>query len=536
MFRVLHVSSEAERICALFESYPDAHGTHGEGVANAAKGGKLEIRTTARTVRQKVTPKVWQKHLDGDRPLGLFALRRDSTCMWGAIDVDDYTLSNAEIATRIKREKLPLLVCRTKSGGSHAYVFFERPIAARALMDWLRDAAKLLGVAGSELFPKQDKVLWDEGDFGSWLNMPYLGGDSTERYCVNDKGKGLTLRQFLDAAEKLRVDPDKLPPIASDEEQRAKKRRSRGNEITGGGSEEDWVDGPPCLQQLAAAKFGEGRRNNGLMGVIVYAKKKRPETWQVYVKELCAKYMDPPLTDAEIDETIKSNQSKSYNYKCRDEPLKSICNSALCRTRRFGVGGGGAVGNMPKLANLAVLNTDEPVWFLDVEETRVMFSTADLLGYSGFQQKTMESTRTVPPPMKREDWFKVLQALLETVVVIDAPTEVGMSGQFFEILEGLLTDRQQAQTREELLLGKPWTDDASQRVWFRLRDLQDACERVRFRAMTRTKMIAKIKEVGGQNDFFKLNGRGVNVWSIPMDKLSRQTEPHRTPDLPEEVI
>lgn len=514
---------------SLFEGFADAHGTHGRGVANAAKGGKLEIRTTARTIREPVTVKLWQQHLSGKMPLGIITLRRDSTCMWGAIDVDDYTLSHAEISQRLKREGLPMIVCRTKSGGAHIFVFFSKPIDARVLMDWLRSVSALLGVSGSEVFPKQEKVLWDSDDLGSWLNMPYLDGDKTERYAVNEKGKGMTLRQFLDAAEKLRVDPDNLPATST----------VKPTGVKGGGPvDPSFGDGPPCIQTLAGQKVQKGSQNDGLMAFAVLAKKKYPDKWQAVLKEWARLHFDPPIQEDDdgLKAVIKGNTIKAYNYKCKQQPIVSVCNSALCRTRRFGVGGGGAAGNLPKMGNLAVLNTDEPVWFLDVEDARIMLSTQDLLGFAGFQAKTMEATRTVPPMLKKDTWVGLLQSLLETVVVIDAPPEVGVSGQFFEILESLLTDRQQANAKEELLLGKPWHDEATGRVYFRIRDVQEACERVRFRNMSRTKMIAKIKEMGGTHDFMKLRGRGVNVWSVPDGTLSRQEEPHKTPELPEEVI
>src|SRR5690606_8239893 len=127
------------------------------------------------------------------------------------IDVDDYSVSHAEVVERVKREGLPLVACRTKSGGLHLYAFFIRAIQAVELIKWLRSAAALLGFGSSEVFPKQAKVLWENGDFGSWLNMPYLGGDKTDRYSVNEKGKGLTLGQFLDTAEAAQMDPDALP-------------------------------------------------------------------------------------------------------------------------------------------------------------------------------------------------------------------------------------------------------------------------------------------------------------------------------------
>lgn len=517
------MQTDAARIMSLFEGYADAYGTHGKGIANVAKGGKLEIRTSARTISQPVTEEVWAEHLSGKSPLGVFAIRRDSTCMWGAVDVDDYTLTHGEIVQKLKREKLPMVVCRTKSGGAHIYCFLTAPIAAEKMIGFLRRIASMLGFGSSEIFPKQSHVLWDSGDFGSWLNMPYLGGDKTERYAVNEHSKGMTLRQFLDAAETARMDPDDLDGLG-----------------TAVKTDPQFGDGPPCLQAIALRKFQRGEQNNGLMAMGVLAKKKYPDKWQVVLTQWANDYFDPsiPADDDGLRTVISGLQKKQYRYKCKDQPIVSFCNSALCRTRKHGVGGGSGEdgGGMPKLSSLAVLNTEEPLWFLDVENVRVQFSTNDLLNYAGFQAKVLAVTHTCPPMLKRDSWVQVLQGLLVDVVVIDAPDEAGISGQFFEILEMHLTDRQRAATREELLLGKAWWDDDTQRVYFRLRDIQEACERMRFRAMNRTQMVSKIKELGGEPEFAKLRGKGVNMWSIPQGTISQQTEPHVTPKAPEAVI
>lgn len=508
---------------ALFAGYDGAFGTHGRGVANANKGGKLEIRTTARTIKEPVTEKVWEDHLSGQTPVGIFAINRDNQCVWGAIDVDDYGLEHAEIVRRVAKDNLPLLACRTKSGGCHLYLFAKEAVPAQQMIDTLKRMAAMLGFGSSEIFPKQAQVLWDSGDFGSWLNMPYLGGDKTERYCVTETGKGLTLKQFLKRAEENRVEPDGMHELGKEAEVKL---------------DPEFGDGPPCIQTLTAQKFVQGQLNEGLYAMAVLAKKKYPDKWIVKLKEWAKTYFNPPIADDDdgLKQVISGMQKKAYQYKCKQQPLMNYCNSPLCRTRRHGVGGGGSTGGMPKMSDMAVLNSDEPIWFLTVEEARVQFTTSDLLNYPAFQAKVMAATKTVPPMLKRDNWITILQGLIADVVVIDVPEEAGIAGQFFEILESHLTDRQRAQTKDELLLGKPWWDEDTGRVWFRLRDISEACERVRFRAMNRTAMVSRIRELGGEKDGVKLKGKFVNVWSIPSEILQHQTEAHTTPALKEQVI
>lgn len=504
---------------ALFEGYDGAHGTHGRGVANMEKGGKLEIKTTARTIREPVTVELWAAHIDGKTPIGIIPIRRDNMCVWGCIDVDQYDLDLGEIVMRLKRDNLPLTVCRTKSGGAHIYLFLQEAVPAADLQAKLKHIAAALGFGTSEIFPKQASVLSDQGDLGNWLNMPYFGGDKSDRYCIAENGRGLTLEQFLKKAEANRLTAEAFTELAKE-----KKGAKEGGEFG---------DGPPCLQHLAATGFPEGQRNNGLMALATFLKKKHPDKWVNMLSEFNARYMNPPLPASEVVAITNGLKKRDYNYRCGDQPIVQFCNAGLCRTRKFGVGAG---GSMPVLANLSVLNTDEPIWFLDVANKRIELSTSDLINPLNFQRRCMETVHIVPPVLKRDTWQGVLQGLIDNIVVIDAPQEVGVRGQFFELLESFCTDRQRAQARDEILLGKAWWEDSGERVFFRMKDLQEHLDRARFKGMTRTQMTSQIRSMGGNHEFFKIKGRGTNCWWIPTANLQQQTEAHELPSIKEEVI
>ena len=108
----------AAQMMSLFEGFAEAYGTYDETQYNQTKG-KLEIRSTAKTVRQPITVELWQKHLNGDAPLGVIPIRDNDTCLWGCIDIDQYGLTHEDIVKRLQKEELPLIVCRSKSGGVH---------------------------------------------------------------------------------------------------------------------------------------------------------------------------------------------------------------------------------------------------------------------------------------------------------------------------------------------------------------------------------------------------------------------------------
>lgn len=501
---------------ALFDGYDGAHGTHGDMVRNPEKSEKLEIKGSARTVREVVTEDMWADHVEGRRPIGIIPIRRDNSCVWGCIDVDRYDLDLGQVVRQLKEASLPLVVCRTKSGGAHIFLFMLEPVPAAEIQAKLRGLAAALGFGGCEIFPKQTKVLWDSGDLGGWLNMPYFRGDQTDRYAVTEQGRGLTLRQFLARAEAARVTSDEMVNL-------------RMGEKAG----DEFRDGPPCLQHLSSTGFPEGTRNNGLFGLGTFLKKKYPDKWDLLLEQMNQRYFSPPLPAAEVMQMIKSLRSKDYKYKCSDIPLANHCNAGLCRTRRHGVG---TKGTMPTMGSLAVLQTDQPIWFLDVGGERLELSTDDLQQPSRFQKRCMEIIQVVVPILKKETWDQILAGLFENLTIIEAPGDVSLSGQFLEHLETFCTDRQRAQTVEEIVLGKAWHDEQTGRVYFRMRDIQEYLEKVKFRDLTRTQMAHRVRELGGDNQFLNAKGKGVNTFWLPADVFSIQTEAHSLPSIKEEIL
>lgn len=493
------------RIMSLFAGYAGAHGTHGD--MSSSRGVKKEIKKTARTVREKVTEDLWRQHLEGTRPLGIIPTREDSMCVWGCIDVDRYDIDHAETVRRLS--KLPLVVCRTKSGGVHAFMFLQSPEPAEELQATLQSLAASLGWGDCEIFPKQTQILSDRGDLGNWLNMPYLGGDSTERYCVTEKGMAMTLHEFLSYAESKRTTLDSV----------------------GVDKTEELGDGPPCLQHLTSQGFPEGTRNNGLFALGVYAKKKYNENWRGHLEEMNQKYMNPPLTSDEVVSIQRSLEKKDYSYSCRDQPLCEFCEAPLCKTRKFGVGVSGAY---PQISGLSKLESDPPLWFMDIEGQRVELETRQLQNYRDFQQVCMDQLTICYMPVTAATWASMVGTAMESAVIIEAPVEMSTEGHFLELLESFVRDRQRGQRWEDIHQGRPYLSEEDNRHYFRLRDLTAMLEREGFRSWGRNKVGAEVKKRGGQHGQ-NIAGRFVNLFWVPDDLFEKDPE-LTTPPPPQEPI
>lgn len=515
--------SHAERMMALFRGFDGAHGTHGQTDKNQNKGGKLEIKKSARTIRERVTVGHWEKHLSGETPLGIIPIDENNMCSWGCIDVDRYDIDHVEIVKKIRSLKLPLVVCKTKSGGAHAFLFLDPPAPAEDTRAALSNMAAAMGWGDCEIFPKQNQVLLERGDLGSWLNMPYLGGNETQRYAVKETMAAYSVSEFLEMAEAARVRIQDVPRITG---KKTRKRDSHDDEDAG-----PMADGPPCLQHLAAAGFPDGTRNNGLFALGIYCQKKYGEDWRNKLEEMNREYMRPPLTSEEVMGVIKNLEKKEYNYSCRDQPLCSHCESAVCRGRKFGVGG---AGQFPRISGLSKLESDPPIWFMDIEDQRIELDTKQLQDYRQFQHVCMERLTIFYMPLRADTWAAIVGDSMQNAVILEASPEMSVTGHFMELLESFCMDRHRGERWEDIRQGRPFLDPDTGRHYFRLKDLMTHLDREGFRAWGRNKVGQHVSDMGGRMGK-NIAGSFVNMFWVPAESFDEES-PADLPPPPREPI
>lgn len=205
-----------ERMLSLFAGAQTHHGTYNHlQVAAPEPGKKVEIRKSARTIKgHGPDAELWNRHMAGDYPLGVSPHRSDDTCVWGAIDIDVYDgLDHAKLVERVSWENPKLFVCRSKSGGAHILLFAASPVTAATMQDAMRVIAAKLGLPPkTEVFPEQRAI--DDTAYPSWLNMPYFGGDHSDRCAVKKGGTAMDLFEFLARAESTKNSPEALETLA----------------------------------------------------------------------------------------------------------------------------------------------------------------------------------------------------------------------------------------------------------------------------------------------------------------------------------
>jgi len=238
------------------------------------------------------------------------------------------------------------------------------------------------------------------------------------------------------------------------------------------------VDGPPCLNKLAVTGFGEGGRNNALFSIAVFYKKSNPDNWEKLVDEANTKYMNPPLSSSEIQNTvIKQINKKGYDkYKCKDVPINSVCQSGLCRMKKFGVGYGEE--EMPTLGNLTKYNSTPPQWFLDVGETRIELKSEQLYSPPLFALACLDQANLIVPVHKPKDWKQYfLKPMMNNLQEVDPLESLDPINQITGLLQDWTTNRQSARTMDDIFNKLPYTDENKEFTYFRMDDFFAFCKK-----------------------------------------------------------
>jgi len=163
--------SDAKKFAEIFDGLKQAFGTYkiNKQQANGKNTGKATV------VREERTTELWEGHLSGKgQSVGIIPINEENKVKWGCIDVDQYPLDHKKIIERVRKIKLPLIVCRSKSGGAHLFIFVDDWVPAREMQDVLNHMSAALGYGGSEVFPKQVKLFLDRGDVGNFITYPTM--------------------------------------------------------------------------------------------------------------------------------------------------------------------------------------------------------------------------------------------------------------------------------------------------------------------------------------------------------------------------
>ena len=124
--------SLAERFATRYAGLRQAYGTF-TASNDLREDGKANGKnvTISKELSDTDLLKLWQDHLSGQQSVGIVSIDENNCCVWGAIDVDEYQLDLKGLAKKIAKHELPLVVCRSKSGGAHIYLFLDEHLVQK---------------------------------------------------------------------------------------------------------------------------------------------------------------------------------------------------------------------------------------------------------------------------------------------------------------------------------------------------------------------------------------------------------------------
>jgi len=126
----------------IFTGLERAHGVTKVGHSN---GDGTKVQGKSFIKREPVTDDLWRKHLQGIDSLGIIPINDDNQCRWGCIDIDSYAgFDHKKLVNKTISLQLPLVVCRSKSGGAHVFLFTESYVSAKLMQDRLTQILKKL--------------------------------------------------------------------------------------------------------------------------------------------------------------------------------------------------------------------------------------------------------------------------------------------------------------------------------------------------------------------------------------------------------
>tara|TARA_B100001093_G_scaffold520077_1_gene612524 strand:+ start:7576 stop:9120 length:1545 start_codon:yes stop_codon:yes gene_type:complete len=467
----LPVADLAFRFHELFTCNTEVYGQTTLTGKTRERDGKTDSKSFL--VKSELNTDIWEQHLRGEKIIGCTPLINEENVKWGALDIDVYQNANTieNILDSIVEHKLPFILCRSKSGGAHVYIFFSEEISAVAVIDKLKSFSAFFGQGACEIYPKQPKIgnRKDNSKYGNWINMPY-SGTPTLQYAFNWDKEALNPEQFIEFAvskklNKASFNDLKVPAL----------------------DEEALPDGPPCLNYIFKhnAKHSESR-NITLANVAVYLKKAYPSEWKLMLSKFNRKFSEP-LEDREVENIIKSYEKKDYKYQCANNPLCKYCDAKLCGQRKYGIG---QEEFLPNNRSLIQLKSDPPLWFLTLDDAEIQLTTEQFDNFNQFNQRVMERLLFKFPPIKQEDWIKQQNLLLKNCTQIEIPFEMTPIGQLVEYVSMFCATA--SDNANNIKLG-PIKQHGC--FYFRMVDLKDYLGQQRFKELPDNKILSVIKQV-----------------------------------------
>lgn len=487
--------------------------------SNQRSVGRFEPKTgKVRTDYRGPTVQDFVDHLESKTGIGCVPITDKNMCFWAAIDIDNHGESEdvpiVPIDKKIRELKAPLIACRSKSGGVHVYLFLQKPQPAAKIRSAMAKWAVSIGHGGSEIFPKQS-ILRINSDgkqqLGNWINLPYLGADTTNRYGFH-AGKKLKIEEFLSLAESTRATEADLSTASI-----------AGHE-----------DAPPCVQRMMAEGVVSGHRNEAMYQTVIYLKKAFPESYEAQAVAMNGTIFEKPLPRPELMRTIGSASRPSYSFRCNEEPAHTLCDRDTCVTRKFGINRNefemlATQATLPEFTELVKFMSEPVRWEMKIGGHRVSnVSTQALLDWKIMRELIAEKMTRVVPKIKDVEWERILSPVMAQARIVEAPDDASVAGVIRERLRefaskaNLTSQGEDIEERRALMRGLPCVQmmEGERCVVWRAQDFVNYLKRTKSEELKGVNLWFAIKDLGVGSSKIRIGDRdSARVWYVPVKEI-----------------
>lgn len=190
--------------------------------------GDVYGHNEGRCVKEQLTFEIFQKHLDGTAPIGVYPMF--SHCdqyyvAWGCVDFD--TAEADQHAVRLHDALMEAGVTswieKSRSKGFHVWVFAEHAVLAEHMRNMLIVASQVAETPITEVNPKQTTL--KAGQYGNYVRLPFpnVADRSTDRQRIfhrnyvesGDFKNPMDFSDFVSTAWQLRTSEETIHRIAS---------------------------------------------------------------------------------------------------------------------------------------------------------------------------------------------------------------------------------------------------------------------------------------------------------------------------------
>lgn len=457
------------------------------------------------TKSEKLEFSHYKDHLEGKTGLGVVPIRADNTCSFSVIDVDVYGQDHLRMLRMLKKTGIPLVPFRSKSGGLHLYMFWESPIKAKDAVFIMNAIRRVLMLdKKTEIFPKQTYIKADSA--GNWINLPYFNADKTERYAMDESGRAMSIDEALYFIR------DHMQTKANIEQILANL---------------PLADAPPCLQALYLAA-DISYRNLYLFSLARYYKTKVGDDFEFAIVE-ANNLLTKPIPIEELQKTIiATHKKKEYSYKCKDEPICSICDKEECKKRKYGIGGD-FVSEL-SFGDFIQYASDPPYYEWIINEKPLKFwSEADIIGQNAFRNLCFRHLHILPGHLADPAWTRIINNALQNMTVkeVEQETDISSGALFLDYIAEFLTSRAMAVNKEQILADRVFKDEEKRAYVFKPKQLLVfLIQQKQFRYYGLTEIQDRLKAMGAvpSRYYVDADNKTVRVWLFPFEAISKYVD------------